>query len=124
MARWATGAKWAEGPAPDDQRDMPLVLSLSEGLGRRRRNACILNAMIWLKRLNQVQNMNSFLLAKREEASSTGRLQPVLPQTKTCWGVHAAAWHRCDALKNASELNHFVCRCICHGYFAGAPELN
>ena len=34
MARWAAGAKWAEGPAPDDQRDTPLVLSLSEGLGR------------------------------------------------------------------------------------------
>ena len=27
------GAKWAAGPAPDDQRDTPLVLSLSEGLG-------------------------------------------------------------------------------------------
>jgi hypothetical protein len=33
VARWAAGAKWAEGPAPDDQRDTPLVLSLSEGLG-------------------------------------------------------------------------------------------
>ena len=33
MARWAAGAKWAAGPAPDDQRDTPLVLSLSEGLG-------------------------------------------------------------------------------------------
>ena len=37
MARWAAGAKWAEGPAPDDQRDTPLVLSLSEGLGLVRR---------------------------------------------------------------------------------------
>ena len=35
MARWVAGAKWAEGPAPDDQRDTPLVLSLSEGLGFR-----------------------------------------------------------------------------------------
>ena len=34
MARWVAGAKWAAGPAPDDQRDTPLVLSLSEGLGR------------------------------------------------------------------------------------------
>lgn len=34
MARWAAGAKWAAGPAPGDQRDTPLVLSLSEGLGR------------------------------------------------------------------------------------------
>ena len=38
MARWVAGAKWAEGPAPDAQRDMPLVLSLSEGLGRARRS--------------------------------------------------------------------------------------
>ena len=33
MARWAAGAKWAAGPAPGDQRDTPLVLPLSEGLG-------------------------------------------------------------------------------------------
>jgi hypothetical protein len=33
VARWAAGAKWAAGPAPGDQRDTPLVLSLSEGLG-------------------------------------------------------------------------------------------
>ena len=33
MARWATGAKWAAGPAPGDQCDTPLVLSLSKGLG-------------------------------------------------------------------------------------------
>ena len=33
MARWAAGAKWAAGLAPDDQRDTPLVLPLSEGLG-------------------------------------------------------------------------------------------
>ena len=33
MARWTASAKWAEGPALDGQRDMPLALSLSEGLG-------------------------------------------------------------------------------------------
>jgi len=33
MARWTAGAKWAAGPAPDGQRDMPLSLRLSEGLG-------------------------------------------------------------------------------------------
>jgi len=33
VARWAGGAKWGEAPAPHDQRDMPLSLSLSEGLG-------------------------------------------------------------------------------------------
>ena len=33
MARWTAGAKWGEAPAPDGQRDMPLALSLSEGLG-------------------------------------------------------------------------------------------
>ena len=33
MARWTASAKWAEGPALDGQRDMPLGLSLSEGLG-------------------------------------------------------------------------------------------
>jgi len=34
MARWAASAKWAAGPALDGQRDMPLALRLSEGLGR------------------------------------------------------------------------------------------
>jgi len=33
MARWAAIAKWAAGPALDGQRDMPLALRLSEGLG-------------------------------------------------------------------------------------------
>ena len=33
MARWAASAKWAEGPALDGQRAMPLTLRLSEGLG-------------------------------------------------------------------------------------------
>ena len=33
MARWTASAKWAAGPALDGQRDMPLALSLSEGLG-------------------------------------------------------------------------------------------
>ena len=33
MARWTASAKWAEGPALDGQRDMPLALRLSEGLG-------------------------------------------------------------------------------------------
>ena len=34
MARWTASAKWAEGPALDGRRDMPLALRLSEGLGR------------------------------------------------------------------------------------------
>jgi hypothetical protein len=33
MARWTASAEWAEGPALDGQRDMPLALSLSEWLG-------------------------------------------------------------------------------------------
>ena len=33
MARWTASAKWAVGPALDGQRDMPLALRLSEGLG-------------------------------------------------------------------------------------------
>ena len=33
MARWTGSAEWAVGPALDGQRDMPLVLRLSEGLG-------------------------------------------------------------------------------------------
>ena len=33
MARWTAGAKWDAGPALDGQRDMPLALRLSEGLG-------------------------------------------------------------------------------------------
>ena len=33
MARWTASAKWAEGPALDGRRDMPLALRLSEGLG-------------------------------------------------------------------------------------------
>ena len=36
MARWTASAKWAEGPALDGQRDMPLALRLSEGLGHTR----------------------------------------------------------------------------------------
>jgi len=34
MARWTASAKWAAGPALVGQRDMPLALRLSEGLGR------------------------------------------------------------------------------------------
>jgi len=34
MARWTASAKWAAGPALEGQRDMPLALRLSEGLGR------------------------------------------------------------------------------------------
>ena len=37
VARSVAGAKWAAGPAPAGQRDTPLVLSLSEGLGRNLR---------------------------------------------------------------------------------------
>ena len=37
MARWTASAKWAEGPALDGQRDMPLALRLSEGLGHTSR---------------------------------------------------------------------------------------
>ena len=33
MACWTASAKWAEGPALDGQRGMPLALRLSEGLG-------------------------------------------------------------------------------------------
>ena len=33
MARRAASAKWAAGPALEGQRDMPLALRLSEGLG-------------------------------------------------------------------------------------------
>jgi len=38
MARWTASAKWAAGPALDGQRDMPLALRLSEGLGLDRDN--------------------------------------------------------------------------------------
>ena len=33
MSRWTASAKWGEAPALDGQRDMPLSLRLSEGLG-------------------------------------------------------------------------------------------
>jgi len=33
MARWTASAEWAAGPALAGQRDMPLALRLSEGLG-------------------------------------------------------------------------------------------
>ena len=33
MACWTASAKLATGPALDGQRDMPLALSLTEGLG-------------------------------------------------------------------------------------------
>ena len=39
MARWTASAKWAAGPALDGQRDMPLALRLSEGLGGARVDA-------------------------------------------------------------------------------------
>jgi len=39
MARWTASAKWAAGPALDGQRDMPLALRLSEGLGVTGKNA-------------------------------------------------------------------------------------
>jgi len=41
MARWTASAKWAEGPALDGQRDMPLALRLSEGLDRDARQMTI-----------------------------------------------------------------------------------
>ena len=31
--RWTASAKWAEGPALDGKRGLPLALRLSEGLG-------------------------------------------------------------------------------------------
>ena len=36
MVRWTASAKWAAGPALDGQRDLPLALRLSEGLGLTR----------------------------------------------------------------------------------------
>ena len=48
MARWAAGEIWAAGPAPDDQRDTPLVLSLSEGLGRTRREPKLHKNTVWI----------------------------------------------------------------------------
>jgi len=33
VARWTACAKWGEAPALDGQRDTPLALRLSEGLG-------------------------------------------------------------------------------------------
>ena len=33
MARWTASEKWAEGPALNGQRGLPVALRLSEGLG-------------------------------------------------------------------------------------------
>jgi len=41
MARWTASAKWAAGPALDGQRDMPLALRLSEGLGLTARHRLV-----------------------------------------------------------------------------------
>jgi len=41
MARWTASAKWGEAPALDGQRDMPLALRLSEGLGLIRLQTCL-----------------------------------------------------------------------------------
>ena len=41
MARRTASAKWAVGPALDGQRDMPLALRLSEGLGVTAGEACM-----------------------------------------------------------------------------------
>ena len=46
MARWTASAKWAVGPALDGQRDMPLALRLSEGLGRNGGQALGINAIL------------------------------------------------------------------------------
>jgi len=40
MACWTASAKWAAGPALDGQRDMPLALRLSEGLGLSWEDCC------------------------------------------------------------------------------------
>ena len=42
MARWTASEKWAEGPAIDGRRDMPLVLRLSDGLGLARERPIML----------------------------------------------------------------------------------
>ena len=52
MARWTASAKWAAGPELDGQRDMPLALRLSEGLGLSRKSfgdgSCDIRWVAWV----------------------------------------------------------------------------
>jgi hypothetical protein len=57
VARWACGANWAEGPAPQAQCATPLGLTLSEGLGRTARAP---------GRLIATQNLRSLFSCCRE----------------------------------------------------------
>ena len=50
MARWTASVKWAAGPVLDGQRDMPLALRLSEGLGLMARALLRTNIRNWVCR--------------------------------------------------------------------------
>ena len=55
MARWTASAKWAEGPALDGQRAMPLALRLSEGLGVAARARWLLDDLLGIAFLHERQ---------------------------------------------------------------------
>ena len=57
MARWTASAKWAAGPALDGQRDMPLALRLSEGLGPNRTDVDLVNIQL-PKKIDEVSRFD------------------------------------------------------------------
>jgi hypothetical protein len=60
VARWACGAKWAEGPALQAQCATPLGLTLSEGLGRMLREPCLKAEPRLLQDRHNVEEQRSF----------------------------------------------------------------
>ena len=91
MACWTASAKWAEGPALDGQRVMPLGLSLSEGLGR---DAAVSRPgeqfTTERRHIDWAESSHSFLPDEYEEARSTRRTRLALHPRCPWRGVHAA----------------------------------
>ena len=60
MARWTASAKWAAGPALDGQRDMPLALRLSEGLGITELEQKVRVAITFVRLAEAVPNVKGY----------------------------------------------------------------
>ena len=65
MSRWTASAQWAAGPALDGQRDMPLALHLSEGLG--------ISVGSMRSRLNLYGKLSAFALVVQQEQSCSAQ---------------------------------------------------
>jgi putative addiction module component (TIGR02574 family) len=99
VARWAAGAKWAAGPAPDDQSDTPLVLSLSEGLGAAFR---MLSAMLCPMNARIDLVLEDVLRLSAEERSAVAAALIDSLETSDEGSV-AGAW-RAELLRRRADL--------------------